>query len=134
MLPLRDAFAALFFFAFGLSIDPGDWSAWPGPIARGGVSLVLNLVGRQSRPRLNGFDRRAAANIGAHRAGPRRVLPDPRDPGRWRAGLDAGSHRSSALYVLVLAILGPLIASRSEPIARLLPDWGRKAEKRELVS
>ena len=24
VLPLRDAFAAVFFFAFGLTIDPGD--------------------------------------------------------------------------------------------------------------
>ena len=24
VLPLRDAFAAIFFFAFGLTIDPGD--------------------------------------------------------------------------------------------------------------
>ena len=31
VLPLRDAFAAVFFFAFGLSLDPGDAAgvAWP---------------------------------------------------------------------------------------------------------
>ncbi len=32
--PLRDAFAAIFFFAFGLAIDPGDIASVAGPVAR----------------------------------------------------------------------------------------------------
>ena len=33
VLPLRDTFAALFFFTFGLTVDPGDVASVAGPIA-----------------------------------------------------------------------------------------------------
>ena len=33
VLPLRDAFAAVFFFAFGLTIDPGDAGGVAVPVA-----------------------------------------------------------------------------------------------------
>ena len=45
VLPLRDAFAAVFFFVFGLSLDPGDAAgvAWLVAIAVA-LSFVLNTI------------------------------------------------------------------------------------------
>ena len=45
VLPLRDAFAAIFFFTFGLTIDPGEFGDVAGPVLLAvGLSFVLNLV------------------------------------------------------------------------------------------
>src|SRR5215207_1811356 len=45
VLPLRDAFAAIFFFTFGLTIDPGDFGDVAGPVLLAvGLSLVLNIA------------------------------------------------------------------------------------------
>ncbi|MFC7644418.1 cation:proton antiporter [Streptosporangium lutulentum] len=132
--PLRDAFAALFFFAFGLSIEPGDMLsvAWPIVIAVV-ITLVLNIVVGALAARLNSFGTPEAVNISftvLSRGEFALVLATM----ALAAGLDGRLAPFIAGYVLVLALLGPLIASRSEQITRLLPDRGRKAEKRELVS
>ena len=64
VLPLRDAFAAIFFFAFGLSIDPGDIGTVIVPaVAAIVTSLVLAMVAAIGAARINGLDRQAAANI-----------------------------------------------------------------------
>jgi CPA2 family monovalent cation:H+ antiporter-2 len=39
--PLRDTFAALFFFTFGLTVDPGDVWSVAGPIA---IAIVVTVV------------------------------------------------------------------------------------------
>ncbi|MEV6864755.1 cation:proton antiporter [Streptosporangium subroseum] len=131
--PLRDAFAALFFFAFGLSIEPGDMLsvAWPIVIAVV-ITLALNVVAGALAARLNSFGTSEAVNISLtvlSRGEFALILATM----ALAAGLDGRLAPFIAGYVLVLALFGPLIASRSESIARLLPDWGRKAEKRELV-
>ncbi len=65
VLPLRDAFAAVFFFAFGLSIDPGDAWEVAGPVAVAVLlSVVLNLAAGIVAAMVSGYGRQAAANIG----------------------------------------------------------------------
>ena len=64
VLPLRDAFAALFFFAFGLSIDPGDIGPVIAPAAAAIVmSIVLAVVAGIGVARMNRMTGAAAANI-----------------------------------------------------------------------
>src|SRR5262245_16784259 len=65
VLPLRDAFAAVFFFAFGLTIDPSDVANVITPVAVAAIiSVVLNLVAGISAAHINGFGRQEAANAG----------------------------------------------------------------------
>jgi CPA2 family monovalent cation:H+ antiporter-2 len=119
--PLRDAFAAIFFFAFGLSIDPGDIGRVTGPaLAAIGVSLVLALVAGVISARINRLDRVAATNIACS------VLAR----GEFalilvalatQAGLDPRLTPFVALYVLVLAVASPVLASQSPRLARFLP-------------
>jgi CPA2 family monovalent cation:H+ antiporter-2 len=116
--PLRDLFAAVFFFFFGLQIDPSTLpAALPWALALGIVTAITKLV------------------TGRWAAGAR-VAPSA----RWRAGaalvargefsiviaglgVDAGLAPAlrpfSAAYVLFLAVAGPLLvrvmASRSAP-------------------
>ncbi|GAA4218081.1 CPA2 family monovalent cation:H+ antiporter-2 [Streptosporangium album] len=118
--PLRDAFAALFFFAFGLSIEPGDMLsvAWPIVIAVA-ITMALNVVAGVLAAKLNSFGRAQAVNIALtvlSRGEFALVLATM----ALAAGLDGRLAPFIAGYVLVLALLGPLIASRSESITRLL--------------
>ncbi|MFP5375459.1 MAG: cation:proton antiporter [Acidimicrobiia bacterium] len=121
VLPLRDAFAAAFFFAFGLTIDPGDAWEVAGPVAVAVVlSVVLNLAAGVVAARLQGYGRTAAANIGFTILG-RGEFSLILATLAASAGLDARIGPFVALYVLVLAVLGPLLAARSPALARLLP-------------
>lgn len=121
VLPLRDAFAAAFFFAFGLTIDPGDAVEVAGPVAIAvALSIVLNLTAGVIAARVQGFGRGAAANIGFTILG-RGEFSLILATLAAAAGLDDRIGPFVALYVLCLATLGPLLAARSRPLSRLLP-------------
>ncbi|MDP9860967.1 MULTISPECIES: cation:proton antiporter [Streptosporangium] len=118
--PLRDAFAALFFFVFGLSIEPGDMLsvAWPIVIAVA-ITVLLNVVAGVLAAKLNSFGRTEAVNISLtvlSRGEFALVLATM----ALAAGLDGRLAPFIAGYVLILALLGPLVASRSESIGRAL--------------
>jgi K+:H+ antiporter subunit KhtU len=121
VLPLRDAFAALFFFAFGLTIDPGDVGDVVVPVLVAVVmSIVLNLLAGVIAARLNGFARRPAANIGFTILG-RGEFSLILATLAAGAGLDARIGPFVGLYVLILAVGGPLLASRSSALAAIIP-------------
>ena len=121
VLPLRDAFAAAFFFAFGLTIDPSDAGEVAGPVAIAVLlSIVLNVTAGIVAARLQGFGRNAAANIGLTVLG-RGEFSLILATLAVAAGLDTRIGPFIALYVLVLAVLGPLLAARSPVLAHLLP-------------
>jgi CPA2 family monovalent cation:H+ antiporter-2 len=122
VLPLRDAFAALFFFAFGLTIDPGDVASVAGPVAIAvAVTLVLNVTAGYLAARLHGFGPLPAANIGTTVLG-RGEFSLILATMAATAGLDDRIGPFVAGYVLVLAIGGPLLAARSRLVARFLPE------------
>jgi CPA2 family monovalent cation:H+ antiporter-2 len=121
VLPLRDAFAAVFFFAFGLTIDPGDAAAVALPvIAAVLLTLLLNVVAGSVGARLYGLGAHAAANAGLTLLG-RGEFSLILASFAVAAGLDARLAPFVALYVLVVAVVGPLLASRSDLLARRLP-------------
>jgi CPA2 family monovalent cation:H+ antiporter-2 len=121
VLPLRDAFAALFFFAFGLTIDPGDVGSVALPVAIAVVvSLVLNLAAGILAARMHDYRRGPAANIGLTILG-RGEFSLILATLAAAAGLDDRIGPFVAGYVLVLALAGPLLASRSAVIARWIP-------------
>jgi len=121
VLPLRDAFAAVFFFAFGLTIDPGDIGAVGGAVVAAVLlSVGLNILAGAIAARLYGFNRRAAANIGTTVLG-RGEFSLILATLAAAAGLDRRIGPFVALYVLALAILGPVLASRSGILAAWLP-------------
>lgn len=121
VLPLRDAFAALFFFHFGLIIDPGAIGDVILPVLGAVlVSVVMAMVAGIGAARLNGLDRQAAANVSfsvlarGEFALILAVLAT-------NAGLDERLTPFVGIYVLTLAVLSPILASRSAPLARLIP-------------
>lgn len=119
--PLRDAFAALFFFAFGLSIDPGQIGLVVVPAAIAVVlTLLLAMAAAVGTARINGLDRVATANIAASIAarGEFALILVTLAAG---AGLDERLAPFVAVYVLALALASPILAQRSELLARLIP-------------
>lgn len=119
--PLRDAFAAIFFFTFGLTIDPGDVVSVAVPIAIAVVlTIVLNAVAGLGAARLYGFDRRAGTNVAVTvlTRGEFSIVLGTLAIG---AGLDPRVAAFAAGYVLVLAIIGPLAVVRTEWLSRLVP-------------
>jgi CPA2 family monovalent cation:H+ antiporter-2 len=121
VLPLRDLLAATFFFAFGLLVDPGQLVDVAGPVA---VAVALTVVGNVAAgivaSRLHGFGPAEATNIGLTvlaRGEFSLVLASL----AVAAGLDGRLGPFTAAYVLVLAIGGPLVASRADSLSRLMP-------------
>jgi monovalent cation:H+ antiporter-2, CPA2 family len=121
--PMRDAFAAVFFVVFGLTIDVGAMGsvAWAVLVAIL-ASLVLNITAGIIAARVYGFNQRAAANLALTVLG-RGEFSLILASLALAAGLDARIGPFVALYIFVLAVVSPLLAARSRHLARILPDW-----------
>ncbi|MFE9907935.1 cation:proton antiporter [Streptomyces clavifer] len=126
--PLRDAFGAIFFFAFGLSINPGDLPSvmWP-VLAAVVLTIAMNMLSGIFSARVYGFGSLQAANISTTLTarGEFALILATMAAG---AGLDERLSPFIAGYVLVLAVLAPLAAGRSHWLARILP-VGRDKDK-----
>ncbi len=127
--PLRDAFAAIFFFAFGLSIDPGDMGSVIVPVLIAVViTVAMNLTAGIVAARIYGFGPQPTANVGTTllaRGEFALILATM----AATAGLDPRLSPFIASYVLILAVVAPLVAGRSHWVARILP--GGRAAKEE---
>jgi CPA2 family monovalent cation:H+ antiporter-2 len=120
VIPFRDLFGAIFFFNFGLSIDPttlanASWLAIGAAILTVGGNVVAGLItGRRA-----GLSYKASANIGLTtmvRGEFSIVLAQL----GITAGLNSMLISFTALYVLILAIAGPLMTKESNTITNAL--------------
>lgn len=118
--PLRDAFAAIFFFAFGLAIDPGDLASVAGPVAAAAaLTVVMNIVAGLCVARVYRYGSQPAAEIATTLVarGEFALILAAMAAG---AGLDGRLAPFIAGYVLVLAVLGPIVAARAHLLAGAL--------------
>ncbi|WP_227762811.1 cation:proton antiporter [Zhaonella formicivorans] len=120
VVPFRDFFGAIFFFSFGLSIDPLTLGGAVGPAI---IAVILTLLGNFVAGLLSGrsagLSLRASANIGltiTSRGEFSIILAKLAKQG----GLLPFLQPFIALYVLILAILGPLLTKESKKISKLL--------------
>lgn len=122
VLPLRDVFAAVFFVAFGLSIDVGAFGAVAVPVVIAVlITLVVNVGSGLITASLFGFNQRGAANVGLTVLG-RGEFSLILATLALGAGLNSRIGPFVALYVLVLAVLSPMLAAQSRYLARFIPD------------
>jgi CPA2 family monovalent cation:H+ antiporter-2 len=121
VLPLRDTFAALFFFSFGLAIDPDEVASVALPIL-GAVALtgVMCTIAGLLTARAYGFGRRAATNIGTALVA-RGEFSLIMASLAATAGLDPRITALVAGYVLILALGAPILASNARSLSRLVP-------------
>lgn len=134
VIPFRDFFGAVFFFSFGLSIDPltlGD-AAW---MALGAVILTIlaNMIAGMIAGRKAGLSHKASTNIGLTVMARGEFTIIVANLG-ISAGLMPLLKPFSALYVLILAIAGPLLAKESKHIYNFLSKifkWKQPGKRKE---
>ncbi|AWB87134.1 cation:proton antiporter [Mycetocola zhujimingii] len=129
-VPLRDVFGAFFFLNFGLGLDPTEFPQVIGPVIIAVVlTLVLNVVAGQFMARLYGFSAQAGINAAAilmNRGEFALILAIL----ALTAGLDPRLQPFAGLYVLVVSVMGPLLASNSERIGAAVLRTKRKTPVR----
>ncbi|MED3727923.1 cation:proton antiporter [Priestia filamentosa] len=134
VVPFRDFFGALFFFSFGLSIDPlslGD-ALW---LSIGAVLLTIlgNFIAGMIAGRRAGLSHKASSNIGLTIVSRGEFSIIVANLG-IAGGLSATLKPFAALYVLILAILGPLLTKESKHIFNFLNKifkWQKPKEKKK---
>jgi CPA2 family monovalent cation:H+ antiporter-2 len=118
--PLRDVFAAVFFLAFGLSLDPSTFGSVALPVAVAVLlTLLANVVAGLVTARLRGLGTREGVNAALlllTRGEFALILATM----AVAAGLDDRIGPFAGLYVLVLAVVGPVLAARSPEIGDAL--------------
>jgi len=119
IVPFRDFFGALFFFGFGLTIDPFalGGAVWP-VIGAVVVTLVGNITAGLLAGRSAGLALGPSLNVGLtilSRGEFSIIMANLARSG----GLLAVLQPFAALYVLILAVLGPLLTKESERIHEL---------------
>lgn len=121
ILPVRDAFAAIFFVVFGASIALGELgSVAPAVAAAIVVTVATNTLGGILMARIHGLNQRAAINAASVLLG-RGEFSLILATLAIGAGLDGRIGPFVALYVLVLALVGPILAARSGRLSSVLP-------------
>jgi CPA2 family monovalent cation:H+ antiporter-2 len=120
VIPFRDFFGAIFFFSFGLSIDPASLggAVW---LALGavGITLIGNYAAGMLAGRSAGLSPKASSNIGltiVSRGEFSIIMAKLGAAG----GLMAIIQPFAALYVLILAILGPFLTKESKHVFKVL--------------
>ncbi len=120
-LPLRDVFAAFFFLNFGLALDPSTFGEVVVPVAVAVVmTLVINTAGGQLIARMNGLTPAQGINVSTmlHNRGEFTLILATLAAA---AGLDPRLTPFAGLYVLTMAIIGPVLAVNSERLGALGP-------------
>ncbi|WP_291053290.1 cation:proton antiporter [Herbiconiux sp.] len=125
-IPLRDVFGAFFFLNFGLGLDPSKFPEVIGPVAIAvAMTIGLNIVAGQFVARLNGLGPQAGINTTAilqNRGEFALILATL----ALAAGLDSRIQPFAGLYVLIMAIIGPVLAVNSERIGAVVLGTKRK--------
>lgn len=134
VVPFRDFFGAIFFFGFGLTIDPFalGGAVW---MALGAVVLTVigNVVAGILAGRSAGLSQAGSLNVGltiVSRGEFSIILANLAKAG----GLLPIIQPFAALYVLILAILGPILTKESERIYGIFNKSSLPLEKEELSS
>jgi CPA2 family monovalent cation:H+ antiporter-2 len=121
IVPLRDTFAAIFFFWFGLTIAPSALGAIAVPVVIAVVvTLLFNIIAGVVAARLYGYGPGAASNTAlmlVSRGEFELILASL----AVAAGLDSRVAPFAALYVLALSILSPVMSARSSILAGWIP-------------
>jgi CPA2 family monovalent cation:H+ antiporter-2 len=119
-LPLRDVFAAFFFLNFGLALDPSTFGSVLTPVIVAVVmTLVINTLGGQLIAWINKLTPAEGFNASAmlQTRGEFVLILATLAAG---AGLDPRLTPFAGLYVLIMAVIGPVLAANSERAGAVL--------------
>ncbi|KIL45827.1 cation:proton antiporter [Jeotgalibacillus soli] len=134
VIPFRDFFGAIFFFSFGLSIDPlsltgAVWMALGAVV----ITIIGNFTAGMIAGRRAGLSHKASTNIGltiVSRGEFSIIMANLALTG----GLMSVLQPFAAVYVLILAILGPILTKESKNIYKILNKvmkWSPPSKQRQ---
>ncbi|MDN4616161.1 cation:proton antiporter [Leifsonia sp. F6_8S_P_1B] len=130
-IPLRDVFAAFFFLNFGLELDPAQFPSVLGPVLIAvAMTIVLNILAGQFVAWINGMGAQAGINttvILQNRGEFALILATL----SISAGLDERIQPFAGLYVLIMAVIGPVLAANSEKIGGMILRTGAPTRRRK---
>ena len=133
IVPFRDFFGALFFFGFGLTIDPFALGGAVLPVVGAVVVTIFgNVLAGMLAGRSAGYDNVSSLNVGmtvVSRGEFSIIMANVAKAG----GLLPVLQPFAALYVLILAVLGPLLTKESDRLYWLLSKLNRKEKATEEV-
>lgn len=135
VVPFRDFFGAVFFFSFGLSIDPSTladaiWLALGAAL----VTIIGNFVAGMIAGRKAGLSHKASTSIGLTIMARGEFSIIVANLG-ITAGLNSILTPFTALYVLILAIIGPVMTKESKTIYKYLNKvfkWTKEKQKKKI--
>jgi CPA2 family monovalent cation:H+ antiporter-2 len=128
-IPLRDVFGAFFFLNFGLALDIGEFPAVVGVVLAGvGLTIALNIIAGQFVAWINKVGVQGGINTTAilQNRGEFALILATLAVG---AGLDVRVQAFAGLYVLIMAVLGPILAANSEKIGAKIVRSDRQKRK-----
>ncbi|MGJ4844571.1 cation:proton antiporter [Leifsonia sp. Le1] len=129
-IPLRDVFAAFFFLNFGLALNPAQFPSVVVPVLLAVLlTIVLNILAGQFVAWINGMGVQAGINttvILQNRGEFALILATL----SLSAGLDERIQPFAGLYVLIMAVLGPVLAANSEKIGAMILRTGKSPKKK----
>jgi CPA2 family monovalent cation:H+ antiporter-2 len=119
-IPLRDVFGAFFFLNFGLALDATKFGSVLVPVLLAVLmTVVLNVLAGQFVAWLNGLGPQAGINAAVilqNRGEFALILATL----SLSAGLNPLIQPFAGLYVLIMAVMGPIVAGRSEQIGAVI--------------
>lgn len=135
VVPFRDFFGAVFFFSFGLNIDPSTLaSAFWLSLGAALLTIVGNVIAGMIAGRKAGLSHKASTNIGLTIMARGEFSIIVANLG-ITAGLNPILTPFTAMYVLFLAILGPLMTKESKSIYKYLNKifkWKKEQERKKI--
>ncbi|MFD0712396.1 cation:proton antiporter [Paenibacillus sp. GCM10027626] len=116
VLPFRDFFGAVFFFGFGLTIEPASLG---GAVGMAVLAVILTIIGNYAAGviagKISGLTNRASVNIGFTLVSRGEFSIIMANIGK-AGGLMPMIQSFAVMYVLILAVLGPLLTKESKRI------------------
>lgn len=131
IMPFKDFFGAIFFFSFGLTIEP---SSLGGAIGMTIIAVILTIASNYGAGmiagRLAGMSPKASLNVGFTLVSRGEFSIIMANIGK-AGGLMASIQSFAVLYVLILAVLGPILTKESPRIYAQYERLRKRVKRRE---
>ncbi|WP_440111563.1 cation:proton antiporter [Paenibacillus sp. QZ-Y1] len=131
IMPFKDFFGAIFFFSFGLTIEP---SSLGGAVGMTIIAVILTIASNYGAGmiagRLAGMTPKASLNVGFTLVSRGEFSIIMANIGK-AGGLMASIQSFAVLYVLILAVLGPILTKESPWIYAQYARLRKRMKRRE---
>ncbi|MGR6545208.1 cation:proton antiporter [Paenibacillus tundrae] len=132
IMPFKDFFGALFFFSFGLTIEP---SSLGGAVGMTLIAVVLTIVSNYGAGmiagKMAGMSTKASLNVGFTLVSRGEFSIIMANIGK-AGGLMASIQSFAVLYVLILAVLGPILTKESPRLYARYERFRNRAKQKEI--